>query len=714
MIGKDAEVMESNLKKDECLKRLDVDVECGVCGEWFNERELGIGGKNRRWIKRKFIRCRLCLMIDCEMAWRMIEEVDKEGNMENFWEKIEKYTKKETEPVIEHETAEEIITENEVRQRWEILWKWRTVLRNHDNENKRKKKLEKQRQNEQKIKDYTDRENTQIRDKGNENRQIEVAKSEDQQEQGHTEMLQGATALDIYQEIEGEAFMKNTEQEMNKIESAIEEIRRNTESKHNIDTKYIVQESIRQERTIVKFDLRKDEEKNVEEIYNLTTNIGRGSMRGRRKISLGRGEMKDERRQVEEERKKGEQMENVDLECVNTRKKSGDKTYSPRKWEGTGTRPKEKLIVQQKEEQKQTKEEEKRIEDRTRIEEGQQKAENKKTEEPKDIENMKKEHIKKDVEFEEVVRRLREDKKAQEEKISKIEKDIENLQGEIRRQNQRRESDSEGEGDREERKSPTTERRPETTYYKHEVEEQRVVAVGDSMLKKLWYALATTDGKTRPRRNRIVSYEGGAKINQIMSTAREVQMGNKGGIMIIQGGGNDLTRYGAEDTWETMKKAMQEVWRKENDTTFLIVGVTPRPKEGGEFEKQRERLNELMKKQIKYWQNKRGEELTFRRGVFFLDIEEIVKVQDISWDGVHPNEEGYRKMYKEIAEETDRLIRKRIDIDRKSKEIKGQGGTEKEGEEFREIIHKGNERLVRSRGREFREIWTGVRWEKNQ
>ena len=190
-------------------------------------------------------------------------------------------------------------------------------------------------------------------------------------------------------------------------------------------------------------------------------------------------------------------------------------------------------------------------------------------------------------------------------------------------------------------------------------------------------------------------------------------MGHKGRIMIIQGGGNDLVRYGAENTWDIMKKTMQEVWRKENETTFLIVGVTPRPKEGKEFERQRETINELMRKQIKYWQNKKGEELTVRRGVFFLDIDEVVKVRDISGDGVHPNEEGYRKMYREIAEEADRIIRKRIDLNRKSKESKDQGEKEKEGEEFREMTHKGNERIVRSRGKEYREVWTGVRWEKN-
>ena len=164
--------MESNLKKDKFFKRLDVDVECGICGEWFNERELGIWGKNRRWIKRKSIRCRICLMVDCQMAWRLIEEIEKEGDIESFWGKIEKYNRKETEPIINHEAAEEIIAESKVRHRWEHLWKWRTVLRNHENENKRKKKMEKQRQNEQKIKDNTDKENVQIRDKGNENKQL--------------------------------------------------------------------------------------------------------------------------------------------------------------------------------------------------------------------------------------------------------------------------------------------------------------------------------------------------------------------------------------------------------------------------------------------------------------------------------------------------------------------------------------------------------------
>ena len=54
-----------------------------------------------------------------------------------------------------------------------------------------------------------------------------------------------------------------------------------------------------------------------------------------------------------------------------------------------------------------------------------------------------------------------------------------------------------------------------------------------------------------------------------------------------------------------MVEAIKEIWRKNSKVTIWIVGITKRPNEDPEFEKERRYLEETWTKEIERWQKNR-------------------------------------------------------------------------------------------------------------
>ena len=686
-------------------KRLPIQVECGICKRWQSDRELGIGDKDRRWIKRKVVRCRLCLLVENQMAWDYIEKLRKGEEREENWEKLKDYNKKEVSNRTEYEKAEEILCEEEIKENWSKIWEWRNVIKDYEN-TRRKNEGEGQRKETEKDKDRGD-----TKDINKENRDCQVKEKEGQKEENgrKRKILEDGTGdvkrlMDKYEtDMQGGSCETLGEEE--------EEID-DRDVNMNVKDSIIVQERVRQEMRIISYEISKGGESEVDNLNTkISSSISRGGMRGRRKISIGKGEIVQEtvmEAYLEEKENKKEVLgKHVTHKNKEEEEKEMMQDKTRKKWEEKGARPKERKEEVPTESEEQRKDIDSRIKEernkRQKIEEWKTQRSERNKEEGLEVEEVK-EKESRERETKKEILKLKERKRQQEEKLNIIEKDI--VKPEEKMESQKNQEES-------------------WKILNRKIQEQKVVAVGDSMLKNLWLPLATTDGRTKPKRNRIISYVPGANINNIMETVKNLEMGPNGGVIVIQGGGNGLAWEGAEETWEKIKKGISEVWKREEEVSVIVVGVTMRTGQSREFENQRRRLNWMMQKQISNWQNKKEEpNLIYRKGVFFLDMDKVIMEKDVSKDGVHPTEEGYDKMYGAIAEEVDMLVRMRIEI---YKEIKGrhnrksptrsrrnsldEENSPREGGNngFKEMTFLGKERIKEQNGKIARDFWVGNR-----
>ena len=169
-------------------------------------------------------------------------------------------------------------------------------------------------------------------------------------------------------------------------------------------------------------------------------------------------------------------------------------------------------------------------------------------------------------------------------------------------------------------------------------ENTKVVVVGDSLVRYLEDPLQTNTENDEKKRNRKVICKPGATMYQIAEVVEKLDMGNEGGVVVIQGGGNNLLKIGARKTWERIRQAIWEMWEKNKNIAVIIVGITRRCKEPKAFEMQRKVMDEIMEEEVNAWTKERerkGCVPPYKHGVQFVSNDRVVKNRDVSEDGVH-------------------------------------------------------------------------------
>ena len=165
--------------------------------------------------------------------------------------------------------------------------------------------------------------------------------------------------------------------------------------------------------------------------------------------------------------------------------------------------------------------------------------------------------------------------------------------------------------------------------------------IGDSMVKKVERQVGcSVEGSG-------VDSLSGAKIGEVRRKVEEVASDMKDGLLIIQGGGNDLESVGTEDTVREVVEAVRAVEGK--GMSVAVVGIMRRPREGERYERLRRRTNgriqeEVLKLKVEWLKSKKG-------NVSFLDLDdELREGRDFAVDGVHLNDSGNYRMGRKFRE----------------------------------------------------------------
>ena len=168
-----------------------------------------------------------------------------------------------------------------------------------------------------------------------------------------------------------------------------------------------------------------------------------------------------------------------------------------------------------------------------------------------------------------------------------------------------------------------------------------ICIVGDSMMKNTGAHL-----QTNVSGNSLVCLRG-ARIQEVKKTVAEKTQSLNNGLLVIQGGGNDLEGTGEEETVKEVVEAVRMA--EEKNLSVAVVGVMRRPREGDRYERLRRRTNarlqeEVLKLKMDWLKNKKG-------NVSFIDLDATLREgKDFALDGVHLNEGGNERMCRRLRE----------------------------------------------------------------
>lgn len=166
-----------------------------------------------------------------------------------------------------------------------------------------------------------------------------------------------------------------------------------------------------------------------------------------------------------------------------------------------------------------------------------------------------------------------------------------------------------------------------------------VCVIGDSMVKSVREHIQWTAEDTQVHSLR------GAKVAEVRRKVEEKAGTFKDGLMIVQGGGNDLENVGMENTVRELIEAVQAVEGK--NLSVAVVGVLKRPREGQRYERLRRQTNaklheEVLKLKVEWLKEKKG-------NVSFLDLDGVLREgMDFNVDGVHLNQLGCERMARKL------------------------------------------------------------------
>lgn len=139
----------------------------------------------------------------------------------------------------------------------------------------------------------------------------------------------------------------------------------------------------------------------------------------------------------------------------------------------------------------------------------------------------------------------------------------------------------------------------------------------------------------------------GARIFDVKEKVKEVASKMEDGLLIIQGGGNDLKKIGVEETVKEVVDAVKAAERKK--MSVAVVGVLRRPREDVTYERMRRATNkrifeEVTRMKVKWMKEKSG-------NVSFLDLDRTLDDDRLfARDGVHLTVDGNARMGRRLRE----------------------------------------------------------------
>ena len=139
----------------------------------------------------------------------------------------------------------------------------------------------------------------------------------------------------------------------------------------------------------------------------------------------------------------------------------------------------------------------------------------------------------------------------------------------------------------------------------------------------------------------------GARIHDIAKEVKETASKMEDGMLVIQGGGNDLKKIGAEETVKEVVEAVKAAEKKK--MSVAVVGVLRRPREDMTYERLRRTTNrrifeEVTRMKVQWMKEKSG-------NVSFLDLDRTLDDDRLfARDGVHLNADGNARMGRKLRE----------------------------------------------------------------
>ena len=134
---------------------------------------------------------------------------------------------------------------------------------------------------------------------------------------------------------------------------------------------------------------------------------------------------------------------------------------------------------------------------------------------------------------------------------------------------------------------------------------EKIIIIGDSLMAHGREHLHNYENKYQQCQRATIGFKRGATWNEIIEEVKAIKFDREGGIIVIQGEGNNLTQDGAVLQWFKLMECIGEIWRENEKVTVGIVGITRRTAENREFERQKVRAEDIWSEEIMRWQEER-------------------------------------------------------------------------------------------------------------
>ena len=160
-----------------------------------------------------------------------------------------------------------------------------------------------------------------------------------------------------------------------------------------------------------------------------------------------------------------------------------------------------------------------------------------------------------------------------------------------------------------------------------------IMIFGDSMVKDLKRNISMKEEGSE-----LYSYAG-AQIGVIAEKVKEKCINGGDGLIIIQGGGNNLTAIGYQETVEKVLSTVKEITKSNKNRKVGVMGIIKRPREymSDRYDEERRKANRVIQTELCRMKEEKMQ-------VSFIDMDPVIQNNMFRLDGVHLNVEGNDKM----------------------------------------------------------------------
>ena len=160
-----------------------------------------------------------------------------------------------------------------------------------------------------------------------------------------------------------------------------------------------------------------------------------------------------------------------------------------------------------------------------------------------------------------------------------------------------------------------------------------IIIVGDSMMKDIRRNISMKE-----KSSELCSYPG-AQIGTITEKVKEKCRDGGDDLVIIQGGGNNLTGIGHRETVEKILSTVKEITTGKKNRKVAVMGIFKRPREciNDRYDEERKKTNSILQTELCKMKVEKTQ-------VSYIDMDAIIQDNMFSVDGVHLNREGNDRM----------------------------------------------------------------------